>query len=398
MKVTWLFPHFHPVLAGAGERFRRYAPMLKELGIETDVLTSREPAHLPEKDVIDECLQVRRLTVPQVPSQRDQALYAAAAQCITRPGSETELVQVIKSGRRLLNSLWRIRKSGRPLVQVCTMVEPGLELESTMGRLKMLLSQWLSLRPFNAIVVSSKVMADWHRQFGIPAKRLVVINNGVDHQRFFPAANDEEKRALRRRLDLPESAPVCLFVGNMIPRKGVMVLVDAWAEVRRLAPEAVLVLVGPRVRPTISSNHERDEIEAYQNALFAQMERSQGSIRYLGERHDVENLYRASDVFAFPSEQEGFGNVILEAMACGLPVLTSHFRGFPHHELDGIVKPVNPGESAWAEEIGNFLRSPARCQELGEKGFSRTAEQFSVQHSVAKFAKLYNSLKEGVFV
>ncbi len=75
MRVSWLFPHFHPVLAGAAERFRRYAPRLMETGLEIDVMTARDPASLPTFEQLEGGVPVRRFDVSLDPHIRDQQLY-----------------------------------------------------------------------------------------------------------------------------------------------------------------------------------------------------------------------------------------------------------------------------------------------------------------------------------
>ena len=171
MMVTWLFPHFHPVLAGAAERFRRSAPHLNEGGFDIDVITARDPADLVENEVIDGLLPVQRMEVPSDAKLRDLVLYQkGAARISANPGKG--LVQTIKSDRRLLPSQWRMRRAGRRLVQVCTMVEPGLESASGIQRWKLYCSTWLSLKPCTSIITSSEVMANWHRQFDTRTKTL----------------------------------------------------------------------------------------------------------------------------------------------------------------------------------------------------------------------------------
>jgi glycosyltransferase involved in cell wall biosynthesis len=394
MKVTWLFPHFHPVLAGAAERFRRYAPHLKSSGFELDVITARDPANLVESEVIDGFLPVKRMNVPSDVRMRDLVLYQAAAEIFAKPAKG--VVQTIKCDRRLLPSLWKIRRSGRRLVQVCTMVEPGLEGVSGLQRLKLRCSTWLSLLPCSSIITSSEVMSAWHRQFGVPSRKLHVIPNGVDTSKYHPPADAGERELLRMRYQLPQGATVGLLAGNLIPRKRPHLVVNAWRKLRQKFPDAVLLLVGSARRPTIGSNQEGAEIIAYQEELFSAIAAQDPHVRWLGERTDMPDIYRAVDFFAFPTEQEGFGNVLLEALASGLPVLSARFRGFPAEELAGAVQVVERDtEHAWASAMEGLAMDAEQRDKFGATGVALVAQRFKLERILDQLCGVYRQSLNG---
>lgn len=387
-RVCWLFPHFYPVLAGAAERFRRYAPMLARDGFQVEVITARAPSTLPETDIVDAILPVARMAVGSEVGQRDLALYrAAAARLAAAPARG--VLQTIKSGRHLLPSLLKIRRSGRRLIQVCTMVEPGVENLPPVQRLKTRVSTWLSFLPYSSVVTSSNVMSDWHRQFGVPRRKMHVIPNGVDTKRFRPPTDESEKKAVREDLGLPADAVICLFAGNMIPRKRPHLLVEAWAEVRRRSPEAVLLMVGPAQRPTIGSSTEGTEISIYQQALFQAISAAGPSVCWLGERTDMERICQAADIFAFPTEQEGFGNVLLEAMAAGLPVLSARYRGYPEQELEGTVRLVGDSADDWAVALSVLMSNREARQTMSQKGRVLIDQRFRVEKIIAMLESVY---------
>jgi glycosyltransferase involved in cell wall biosynthesis len=387
-RVCWLFPHFYPVLAGAAERFRRYAPMLTKDGFRLEVITARDPATLAETDIVDAILPVTRMEVGSQIAQRDLTLYrAAAARLAAAPAPG--VLQTIKSDRQFLPSLLKIRRSGRRLVQVCSMVEPGLEELPPAQRLKMRVSTWLSLLPYSSIITSSTVMSDWHRQFGVPSKKMHVIPNGVDTARFCPPKNESEKKALRESLDLPPDAMICLFAGNMIPRKRPHLLVKAWEKVRLRHPGAILLLVGPALRPTIGSVSEGAEISVYQQALFQAISVSGPSVRWLGERTDMERICKVADIFAFPTEQEGFGNVLLEAMATGLPILSARFRGYPGKELDGTVRLVGESAEHWAVALCDLITHREARQTMSERGKVLIDQCFRMERIIGMVEAVY---------
>ncbi len=270
------------------------------------------------------------------------------------------------------------------------MVEPGLERLRGAARLKRRVSTWLTLRPFSAIVTSSRVMADWHRQFGVPERKMHIISNGVDAARFRPAADAAERAHCRAALGVSQAAFVVLVAGHLIPRKRPHLVVDAWRAVTAMHPSAVLLLAGSARRPTVSSVEEQQHIASYQRAVFDSITAQGGAVRWLEERSDMEVLYRAADVLAFPTEQEGFGNVMLEAMASGLPVLCTEFRGFPKAEIGDAVSLVGGEDAtAWAEALLQLAQSPAMCQGLGAAGRALVQEKFTLNLVISQFSQVY---------
>jgi UDP-glucose:(heptosyl)LPS alpha-1,3-glucosyltransferase len=163
----------------------------------------------------------------------------------------------------------------------------------------------------HVIAVSNFVRDDLVYEFKLAPSILTTIYNGVDLARFTTASSAEERARVRGRFKLPPEARVVLFVGNGFGRKGLGFLVEAWP---RLKSKAHLVVVGA----------DRD-LSRYQKraAGLGVAER----ICFAGPQSNVEGIFRAADAFALPSLFEPFGNVVLEAMASGLPVMTSDFCG-----------------------------------------------------------------------
>lgn len=143
---------------------------------------------------------------------------------------------------------------------------------------------------------------------GVAADRITVLRNGVDLEQFAPGDRD----AARAHLGL--SGPVLLSVGHLISRKGHDIVVEALAEI----PEATLLIAGegPEERALRGLIRRRD---------------LEGRVRFLGAvpHAEMAALYRAADVLVLASSREGWANVLLEAMACGTPVVASDVWGTP---------------------------------------------------------------------
>ncbi len=161
------------------------------------------------------------------------------------------------------------------------------------------------------ICVSELVGRSLANTFGLPADRIRVLYNGVDLQRFRPRVGNESVDQLRRELGLERGQRAVIFVGNGFARKGLGVLLRAWSS---LAGAPILLVAGA---DRSAATYQRDA------RRFGIGDR----VRFLGPRRDIERLFQACDALALPSMFEPFGNVALEAMAAGLPVLTTSACG-----------------------------------------------------------------------
>jgi len=162
-----------------------------------------------------------------------------------------------------------------------------------------------------AIAVSDRVRDDLIATFGLAPAKAVTLYNGVDHERFRPESRAQLRVATRRELCLPDDVPVVAFVGNGFARKGLGFLIKAWPHIDR---NACLVVAGV------------DQALARYQRLANRLGVAE-RIRFIGAQGRIERLFAAVDACAMPSLFEPFGNVVLEAMAAGLPVLCSRVCG-----------------------------------------------------------------------
>ena len=155
---------------------------------------------------------------------------------------------------------------------------------------------------------SAMVRDDIARRFGLPAQKLHVIYNGVDLQHFHPRLREEQGLELRRKTGVDPATPLMLFVGSGYERKGLPTLFRALAEQRR--KDAMLWVVG------------RDGQESLMRKL-AQTLGIDKRVMFLGAQTDVRPFYGAADLFVLPTRYDPFPNAALEALACGLPLVTT---------------------------------------------------------------------------
>lgn len=164
----------------------------------------------------------------------------------------------------------------------------------------------------NSLMVKNDIM----RCFQVPEEKFAVIYNAIDSTRFMPATAEQRQQS-REQLNLPDIAKVFIYVGSGFERKGLKASISALA-----ATDAHLLVVG----------------QDKQQSRYENLARSLGCekrIHFLGVQNNVIPFYHAADSLILPTLYDPFPNVILEAMACGLPVITSFTCGGAEFIVDG---------------------------------------------------------------
>jgi glycosyltransferase involved in cell wall biosynthesis len=211
-----------------------------------------------------------------------------------------------------------------------------------------------------------------------PASKLSVIYNGIDCERFNPAVSP----GLRQELGWNSSNVVFGCVANFHTYKRQIDLVRAAGELVKEFPHARFLLLGED-RGTMSEI--KQEISNKQLESFFVI---------LPGRSDPEAVYAALDVYVCTSDTEGFSNVILEAMACGKPVIATNVGGNPEAVCDDrtgiIIAPRSPETIANASR--KFLASPELRVSMGQLGRERIEQQFSRNTMVKAHEDLYRRL------
>jgi alpha-1,3-rhamnosyl/mannosyltransferase len=270
----------------------------------------------------------------------------------------------------------------KPLVATCYDLEPLRHPELFPARLV-----WYSrltarsLRRADRVVTISHATArDVEALAGVAPERTVVTHLGVDPE-FRPAGADATAR-VRAAYTLPER--YVFYVGNTLPHKNLPRLAEAMVRVRRACGPVPLVLAGApdRHRPALLAAAEAAGLG--------------GGLRFLGQVADADlpALLSAASVFAYPSLYEGFGLPVLEAMACGTPVVTSNRASLPEVVGDAAAVCDALDVDALAQAIERLLVDDAAAARLRAAGPARAAT-FTWARCAAAHRDLYLELLRG---
>lgn len=298
--------------------------------------------------------------------------------------------------------MWRIRSAGIPLLRHFTEV-PELMPCSRIRSLRNRLSNRAGLSPYSRLLMCSHVMGRAFQDFsGISDRRIEVIPNGIDRDVFRPGEY-AAKPDCRRALGLPVEGPLVLSVCSVISRKGVDLLVDAWERVLAKHPDATFVIVGSDfVRPTLRDSTERKEAADFiEKIRFAISRLSRpGSVILTGEVANVEEYYRAADLFVFASLKEGLPSAVLEAMSSGLPSVLAPFHGFPapgeEYGIPGVhFLPASHDPASLAAGILRLLASETERRSIGNSASGWIAETQNMEYAADRLATVYRSVCGG---
>lgn len=243
------------------------------------------------------------------------------------------------------------------------------------------LARW-ALSRARLLTGCSPELVDRVRALGFPAERSRVIPYGVDVDAFSPAP---ERRAIwRRQLAIPDGAPLLLGVGRMATKKGFQVLIEVLPALLAEHPDLHVVLAGGG-----------DLLERFRAAAEAWASR----VHFPGAvlRDTLPDLYRAADLFTLPAVHDskgnvdGLPNVILEAMASGLPVVASAISGIPLAVEDGATGRLVPeadGEALLAA-LRALLAAPAAARAMGERGRRKAETELTWDAVAARYREGY---------
>lgn len=238
----------------------------------------------------------------------------------------------------------------------------------------------LRRRFHHVIAPAQSILDDLTHSEHLDTRRMQCIPNGVDTQRFRPATTDERHRS-RESLGLTADAIVFGCVARLTEVKRHADLLEAFVTVNRQHPRSHLLLIGDG-----PLRHSLEVLIAHLGL--------EGAVELLGDRGDVERILPALDVQVLASSTEGMSNALLEAMACGLPVVATDVGGNPQlirHSENGLLVPAcDP--SRLADALCELASSSVQRERMSEAARMRSERDFSLDAMAQSFHRMYQQL------
>jgi len=241
------------------------------------------------------------------------------------------------------------------------------------------------VRRFDVYIATTDAIAREFGDNGLDVNRVRLIPNGVDTETYTPAS-PQERVALRRQLGLPDG-PLVTFVGIINQRKNIEGILRVWRSVAQRGLPGHLLLAGPR------PGGEADEYFVRLRTFVAQ-HGLESRVTFLEARSDIPNILQASDIFFFPSLQEGMPNAVLEAMGSGLACLVSRGSGTDGVVIDGangFSRDVQD-EAGFAEVLIRLLGDSLLRASVGQAARQSVLENYSLDAVADRYLKLYREL------
>jgi glycosyltransferase involved in cell wall biosynthesis len=241
-----------------------------------------------------------------------------------------------------------------------------------------------ALRSADHVIFTTSDYLEFGEQYGVKKDRRAVIPNGVDVALFHPADGADGVN-LRSRLGIAQGDCMLLFVGSLDEKKGLMVLLEALADLVASSTPVHLVMVGDGPLRAAIENRAKDLGVWERVSLMGRM-----------EHRDLPPIFGACDVYVQPSLVEPFGVVVLEAAACQKAVVATDVQGMRSVVDDGIGVLVPPGDAgALATAIEKLLLAPDLRHELGRRARLRVEAGYSWQSVAQATVDRYEQLLAG---
>ncbi len=387
---------FHPEMGGGETQARTLANALLARGYAVTLVTRRSRAGLAAREH-EGRLEIARVGPTGRGRWKKWGLTLTAFPALLRAARDADAVLV--SGFRILGmpAMWatRIRRIPCVLKGDSRGEISGEFFRAGLARWRLTPRSFV-VRPFlnlrNAwlrraegfVALSNEMAAEFFEE-AIPPEHVHQIPNGVDVEHFRPASA-VERAQLRRDLSLPDGF-LAVYTGRLVTYKGLPELVRAWRALQQNGLTGTLLLVGEGGADIHACEEELRE--------FVRESNLSSRVLFTGPVPDVARYLRAADCFVFPTMDEAFGLSLVEAMACGLPVVSTAVGGIRDFLVDGhngIVIP--PGdEDALCTAIRRVTAGGADIESLAHAARDTALSRFSQERVVDRLVQLFESLR-----
>ena len=398
MKILRITSHFHSyypafqyknhldllrkyhAIGGMQSQIYLLTKALAELGVKQEVITIKPPWTKRIENI--NSVRINRFGLP-IPIRRQLYEIPALIQAVQRAPGDFDLVHC-HSGEDIAVipiGLAAAKRAGIPLVLTFhnswnftyRATKNTQRVRQTLGKK----IEILGLRHANVVcTLTNRTAKLFSEKANVNPQKIFVIPDMVDLARFRSIKNFDEIKIFAKYYCIPKSHKYIVFLGRLVPQKGVIYLLRAVALLREQGEEFVVIICGDGPeRPRLEKEAKRLKLSKI--VIFT---------RFV-QHDDVPILLSIANIFILPSIFEEFGSTLLEAMAMGLPIVASRIGGIPEiikHFKNGLL--VTPMDAkCLADAISAFLHDPSWAHQLGEQAYRDVLKYDNIQ--VAKRIK-----------
>jgi len=377
-RVLMYTAYFAPEYSGAAIQALTLARVLRARGHHVEFVTNRWAGL--EEDVVVDGFAVHRVEPGRMRKHREFRLWFNLARYVWRRRRDFDVLH--SHGAYFTNAFIGplARLLGLKSLIKASLANDDLQglSHSVVGRLHRAM-----LGRIDSCVAISRDLVDEFRAGGLPAHRVHHVPNGVDTARFHPVAA-QTRRQLRAELGLPADRPLALYAGVLDERKNILWLAERWCAEDAFGSGAMLVAVGPR------SRDDRDG--ALRGRLAALAAAHPGRFALHDFCADLTRYYGAADLLLLPSVKEGLPNVVLEAMACGLPCVAAAASGTRELVVEGLTgRSYPPGDAAALGAAVREALGPAGAA-MGQAARAAAERLYAIERVADRYEALYAAL------
>jgi glycosyltransferase involved in cell wall biosynthesis len=378
MKVLFVIRYFHPFVGGTEKQALTLASHLVANGIDVTILTSRFRRRWKRTEYIQN-VRVIRLPSPRIQVIGAMVFLTCLICYLIKHRNHYSIIHAFQIGYTSFVSILLAMVLRIPsLIKVASSGSGGdirRARKTAWGKLCLLMAK----KATRIIAVSDSVKKELMEEHVHPTA-IESIANGVDLELYQP---HRDKPAMRRRCKLPDRNTI-IYTGRLSPEKGIDVLVRSFAQLVKTQPCQLLIIAdGPEQEAVVKliCEHNLD-----------------GSVLLVSNAEEVAPYLEASDLFVLPSRFEGLSNALLEAMACGLPVISTRVGGSRDIIADGVsgllvaVDATDQLRDAMARVICERQLAVA----LGENARSAVEARHDMKSVANAYCALYRDLSSEV--
>ncbi len=375
-----------PSFAGDGRNALLFAKTLNELGHKVAICCMNPAGLLPDNEEIDG-IEVFRVKYFHRSLFGRLLSRDILAHFLVKSGRlyNVWVVYGAMPGYQLILFLGKLQR--RKVVFRSTLA--GFDDINSLGAAKNQLSnainKYLLSGVFGYFALNSFFADTWKSFFGNQFPKIFLSSQGVDINRFSPV-NSSEKAEIREKLGLPHAKLILLTVGHLTKRKG---FVELFHWLNKVPKDYCLIHVGRKKAPDWDalSGKNREMEENFQKG----MELLGNKLILVEATENIDDYYKAADIFILSSFSEGNSNTLNEAMSSGLPVLTRNIQGCKDYLDDGVNGLIYSNPSEFTQKLINLLKDGILRHELGSNARLMAIERLNVKNVAERFVEFLSA-------